>query len=126
MLWGEWSYLVGLISNEIDLLRARSDRMGALPQHVPADFDARQRHGTVRIGRVDDLKLEPIGRQVFESALEIERLERAVCVLARTRPYLGSDALPVSEHRLLDFRYVCFHGACPRLIAGRLRRGSTG
>ena len=98
----EGSYLVALIGNEVDLLRARSDRMRALPQHVPADLDPRERHGTVGVGRVDDLELESIGRQIFESALEIERLERAVRVLAR--PYLRSDALPVSEHRLLDLR----------------------
>ena len=97
--------------------------MRALPQHVPADLDPRQRHGAVGVGRVDDLELEPIGRLIFEGALEIERLERAVRVLAR--PHLRSDALPVSEHRLLDFRYVCFHAACPRLIAGGLRRGSA-
>src|SRR6266700_4402669 len=70
-----------------------------------------------------DLKLESIGRQIFEGALEVERLERAVRVLAR--PYLRSVALPVSEHRFPDFRYVWFHAACPRLIAGGLRRGSA-
>src|SRR6202030_1321650 len=98
------SYLVSLISNEVDLLRARRDRMRALPQHVPADSDPRQRHGTVGVGRVDDLELEPIGLKIFESALEIERLERAVRVLGCTRPHLRSNALPVSEHRLLGFR----------------------
>ena len=97
--------------------------MGALPQHVPADLDPRERHGTKGVGRVDDLELEPIGRLIFEGALEIERLERAVRVLAR--PHLRRDALPVSEHRLLDLRYVCFHAACLRLIAGGLRRGSA-
>src|SRR6266478_2279387 len=107
----ERSYLVALISNEVDLLRARSNRMGALPQHVPADLDPRQRRGTVRVGRVDDLEFESIGRQVSESALEMERLERAVQILAR--PHLRSDALPVSEQRFPDFRYICFHGACP-------------
>src|SRR5450755_76110 len=118
----ERSYLVGLISNEVDLLRPRCDRMGALPLHVPADLDPRERHGTIGVGRVDDLKFEPIERQIFESALEIERLERAVRVLAR--PYLRSDALPVSEHRLLDLGYIQFHVVCPRLIAGGLCRGS--
>ena len=29
---------VGFVRNEIDLLRARSNRMRALPQHVPADL----------------------------------------------------------------------------------------
>ena len=77
----ERSYLVALIGNEVDLLRARRDRMRALPQHVPADLDPRQRHGAVGVGRVDDLEFEPIGRQIFEGALEIERLERAVGVL---------------------------------------------
>src|SRR6266699_2595548 len=97
--------------------------MRALPQHVPTDLDPRERHGTGGVGRVDDLKLESIGRQIFEGALEVERLERAVRVLAR--PYLRSVALPVSEHRFPDFRYVWFHAACPRLIAGGLRRGSA-
>src|SRR6202007_2027057 len=119
----ERSYLVGFISNEVDLLRARSDRMRALPQHVPTNLDPRERHGAVGVRRVDDLDLEPIGWLIFESALEIERLERTVRVLAR--PYLRSDALPVSEHRLLDFHYVQFHPACPRLIAGGLRHGSA-
>src|SRR6476620_5403007 len=121
----EGSYLVGLVSNEVDLLRARSDRMRALPQHMPADLDPRKRHGTVGVGRVDDLELKPVGRQVFESALEVERFERAVCILACARPHLRSDALPVSEHRLLDLRDVWFHAACPRLTAGGLRRGSA-
>jgi len=112
----ERCYLIGFIGNEIDLLRARRNRVRALPEHVSADFDARERHGTVGIGGVDDLELEPVGRQIFECALEIERLERAVRVLAR--PYLGGDALPVSEQRLLEFRYVCFHATCPCLIAG--------
>jgi len=97
--------------------------MGALPQHVPTDLDPRQRHGTVGVGRVDDIELEPVGRQIFEGALEIERLERAVRILAR--PYLRRDALPVSEQHLLDLRNIGFHGACFRLIAGRLRRGSA-
>ena len=60
---------------------------------------------------------------ISEGALEIKRLERAVGVLAR--PNLRRDALPVSKQRLLDFRNVRFHGACPRLIAGRLRCGSA-
>src|SRR5882757_8975562 len=70
--------------------------MRALPQHVPADLDACERHGTVGVGRVDDLELEPVGRQVSEGALEVERLERAVGILACARPHLRSDALPVS------------------------------
>jgi len=97
--------------------------MGALPQHVPADPDPRQRHRAVGVGRVDDFELEAVGRQIFESALEVERLERSVRVLAR--PDLGRDALPVSEHCSFDLRDVCFHIACLRLIAGRLRRGSA-
>jgi hypothetical protein len=48
---------------------------------VPADPDPRERHGTVGVGRVDDLELESIGRLIFESALQIERLERAIRVL---------------------------------------------
>ena len=68
----ERSDLVCFFSNEIDLLRARSDRVRALPQHVPADFDPRQRHGAVGVGRVDDLELEPIGWLIFESTLKIE------------------------------------------------------
>ena len=43
-------------------------------------------------------------------------VERTVRILAR--PYFRSDALPVSKQRLFDFRYICFHAACPRLIAG--------
>jgi len=61
---------------------------------MPDDPDPRERHGAEGVGRVDDLELEPIGRLIFESALEIERLERAVRVLAR--PDLDGDALPVS------------------------------
>src|SRR5580704_13720780 len=49
------SYLVSLISNEVDLLRARRDRMRALPQQVPADLDPRERRGTVGVSRVDNL-----------------------------------------------------------------------
>jgi hypothetical protein len=117
MLWGEdiskslreGSYLVVFISNEVDFLRAGCDRMGPTPQHVPADLDPRERHRTVGVGRVDDLKLETIGWLIFESALEIEGLERTVWVLAR--PYLRSDALPVPEHLLFDLRHICFHAA---------------
>src|SRR5271163_4837445 len=54
-------YLIGLISNAVDLLYARSDRMGALPLDVPADLDPRERHSTIGIGRVDDIQLESIG-----------------------------------------------------------------
>src|SRR5580704_3481652 len=64
---------------------------------------------------------------IFESPLQIERLERPIRVLARTRPHLRSDALPLTEHRLLDFGYVCFHGRSARLTAGDrppLRPGS--
>src|SRR5436190_1161609 len=83
----------------VDIPRARSDGVSALPQHVAANLDPRERHGPVRVGRVDDLELESIGWQIFECALEVERFERAVCVLAR--PYLRRDALPVSKHRFL-------------------------
>src|SRR5258708_17944034 len=121
--WREWSSLVALISDEVAFLAPGSDRGGSLPKHVPADLDPRERHGAIRVGRVDDLELEPIERLIFESAFEIEGLERAVRILAR--PHLRSNALPVSEHRLLDLRDVCFHAACLRLIAGRLRRGAA-
>src|SRR5438105_4079104 len=71
----ERSDLVAFIGNKIDLLRAGSDRVGALPKHVPDDPDARERHGSVGIGGVDDIELEPVGRQIIESAREIERLQ---------------------------------------------------
>ena len=88
--------------------------MRALPQHVPTDLDPPERHGTGGGGRVDDLKLESIGRQIFEGALEVERLERAVRVLAR--PYLRSDALPVSEHHLVKLYALLFDNSpCPLL-----------
>src|SRR6185312_2127911 len=44
------SDLVALIGNEVDLLSAWSNRVGALPEHVAADLDVRERHGTVGVG----------------------------------------------------------------------------
>jgi len=75
--------------------------MLTLPRHMPTDFDARERHSTVRVSRIDDLELEPIRRQIFEGALEVERLERAVRVLCRARPHLRGDALPVADIALI-------------------------
>ena len=57
----EGSDLVALIGNEVDLLRSRSDRVCASPQHVAANLDPRERHSPVGVGRVDDLQLESIG-----------------------------------------------------------------
>src|SRR5258707_5129787 len=113
------------MGNEVHLLRAGSDRMRAPQKHVPANLDPRERHCTIGVGRVDDLELKSIRWQILESALEVERLERAICVLARARPHLGSDALPLSQHRLSDFHYVCFPDACPWLIVAGLRAGSA-
>ena len=97
--------------------------MRSPPQHVPADLDPRERHGPVGVGRVDDIELETVGRQIFEGSLEIEGLERTVRVLAR--PYFRSNALPVSEQRPLDLRDACFHAAFLRFVAGGLRRSSA-
>ncbi len=43
-------YLVGLIGDEVDLLGGRRNRMRTTPQHVPADPDPHQRHGTIGVG----------------------------------------------------------------------------
>jgi hypothetical protein len=49
-----------------DLLRSRRDRMRALPDHMAADLDPRERQRSVRVRRVDDFKLEAVGWQKFE------------------------------------------------------------
>src|ERR1700751_2394982 len=69
------SDLVALIGNEVDFLRARRNWVRALPEHVPADPDTRERRGPVGVGRVGDLELEAVGWLILESTLEIERLE---------------------------------------------------
>src|SRR5260370_8400749 len=96
----ERSYLVDLIGNEVHLLRAWSDRMRAPPKHVPANLDPRERHCTIGVGRVDDLELKSIRWQILESALEVERLERAICVLSRPPPHPRTDPLPLPHPRL--------------------------
>ena len=111
----EGRHLVALVGDEVDLLRARCDRVRALPQHVAADLDARERHGPVGVGRVDDLELEiPVGRQILECALEVERLERAVRVLgSRSAAPPGAMLSQSPSIACFDLRDVCFHAACP-------------
>src|SRR6266478_6705194 len=46
---------IGLIRNEVDLLRAGGRSDVALPRHMPDYLDPCERHGSVCIARIDDV-----------------------------------------------------------------------
>jgi len=72
------------------------------PERVPADEDARQRNASVRVGRIDDAKVEAVTCEVLEFARQIEGFDCPVGVLAAARTELGRNADPVAKQFSLE------------------------
>jgi hypothetical protein len=87
----------------------------AAPEHVTGDLDRRELRLAERVGEAGHRELESILRVVDEAALQEERLDRSVRVLAR--PDLRGEARPRSHERRLQLFDV--HGGVSRPTLAR-------